>query len=111
MNTPLSRRAFTRLAAAPIALALTGAEAAAASPAPTEPVPVAPAMRRAAVHFDQVVSHRGGYVWSYLPDLSACWGELEARRSMCWIQPPGTPSVGHSLLDAYHATGAEECYR
>ncbi len=30
---------------------------------------------------------------------------------MCWIQPPGTPSVGHSLLDAYHATGDEACYR
>jgi hypothetical protein len=30
---------------------------------------------------------------------------MEAKRTMCCVQPPGTPSVGHSLLDAYHDTG------
>ena len=30
---------------------------------------------------------------------------------MCWIQPPGTPSVGHVYLDAYHATGDERYYQ
>ena len=36
---------------------------------------------------------------------------MEAKRTMCWIQPPGTPSVGHSFLDAYHATGDELFYQ
>ncbi|MEU2491693.1 hypothetical protein [Streptomyces sp. NPDC007883] len=57
------------------------------------------------------VSYRGAYVWSYLPELSVTWGETEARRTMCWVQPPGTPSVGHGLLDAYHATGDETFLR
>lgn len=56
------------------------------------------------------VSYRGGFVWSYLPDFSRQWGELEARRSMIWIQPPGTASVGHLFLDAYHATADEFYY-
>ena len=30
---------------------------------------------------------------------------------MIWIQPPGTPSMGHLFLDAYHATGDEYYYR
>lgn len=56
-------------------------------------------------------SYRGGFVWSYLPDFSRQWGELEAYRSMIWLQPPGTATVGHLLLDAYHATGDEYYYR
>lgn len=57
------------------------------------------------------VSYQGGFVWSYLSDFSRQWGELEARRSMIWLQPPGTATVGHVLLDAYHATGDEYYYR
>ncbi|GAA3809145.1 pectate lyase [Sphaerisporangium flaviroseum] len=60
---------------------------------------------------DRHLSYRGGYVWNYLPDLSVTWGEMAAKRTMCWVQPPGTPSVGHSMLDAYHATGDEAFYR
>ena len=30
---------------------------------------------------------------------------------MIWIQPPGTPTMGHLFLDAYHATGDEYYYR
>jgi PelA/Pel-15E family pectate lyase len=56
------------------------------------------------------VSYRGGFVWSYLPDFSRQWGELEATRTMIWIQPPGTSSVGHLFLDAYHATKDEYYY-
>ena len=56
------------------------------------------------------VSYNGGFVWEYLPDLSRSWGELEAKRTMAWIQPPGTPDVGHLLLDVYHATGDEYYY-
>lgn len=69
------------------------------------------AMKRAAVYMDEQVSYRGGYVWQYLPDLSLSWGEMEAKRSMCWIQPPGTPTAGHALLDAYHATADERYYQ
>lgn len=69
------------------------------------------AMKRAAEYMDQEVSYKGGYVWAYLPDLSTTWGEMEAKRTMCWIQPPGTPTVAHSMLDAYHATGDEPFYK
>ena len=69
------------------------------------------AMKRAVRYMDRRVSYRGAYVWGYLPDLSLSWGEMEAKRSMCWIQPPGTPSMAHALLDAYHATGDESFYR
>jgi hypothetical protein len=68
------------------------------------------AMRRAAKFMNETVSYRGGYVWQYLPDLSVTWGEMEAKRTMCWIQPPGTPTAGHAFLDAHHATGEEHYY-
>lgn len=64
------------------------------------------AMRNAATFMDQKVSTRGAYVWSYLAsNRNTCWGEMEAYPTMAWMQPTGTPSVGHCLLDAYHATG------
>ena len=69
------------------------------------------ALRDAVRFMDEQVSYRGGYVWAYLPDLSVTWGEMEAKRTMCWIQPPGTPTAGHAFLDAYHATGDETFYR
>ena len=69
------------------------------------------AMKRATTFMVEKVSTEGGYVWTYLPDLSRRWGEVEARRTMIWIQPPGTPSMGHLFLDAYHATGDEYYYR
>ena len=69
------------------------------------------AMRRATEYMMDSVSHEGAFVWNYLPDKSRRWGELEATSpTMVWIQPPGTPSVGHLLLDAYHATGDEYYY-
>lgn len=69
------------------------------------------AMRRAAEYMMDSVSNEGAFVWSYLPDRSRMWGELEAPyRSLVWIQPPGTPSVGHLMLDAYHATDDEYYY-
>ena len=67
-------------------------------------------MKRATVFMVEKVSTSGGYVWSYLPDMSRRWGELEARDSMIWIQPPGTATMGHLFLDAYHATGDEYYY-
>ncbi len=69
------------------------------------------AMKRATTFMVEKASTGGGYVWSYLPDFSRRWGELEARPTMVWIQPPGTSSMGHLFLDAYHATGDEYYYR
>jgi len=73
--------------------------------------PVIAAMKRATLFMVDKVAYKGGYVWSYLPDLSRRWGEMEARPTMIWIQPPGTPSMGHLFLDAYHATGDDYYYR
>src|SRR6476646_157404 len=57
------------------------------------------------------VSTNGGYVWYYLPDLSRRWGEMEAYKTMVWVQDAGTVGVGHTLLDAYEATGNEYFYQ
>lgn len=67
-------------------------------------------MRTATEFLMNNVSYKGGFVWNYLPDLSRRWGELEAYPTMAWVQPPGTPSIGHLLLDAYHATNDEFYY-
>src|SRR5574344_1230830 len=67
-------------------------------------------MKSATRYMMDVASYKGGFVWSYLPDCSRSWGELEAKRTMAWIQPPGTPAVGHLMLDAYHATKDEYYY-
>jgi PelA/Pel-15E family pectate lyase len=63
------------------------------------------AMKNATRYMVETVSTNGGYVWGYLPDLSRRWGEMEAYYTMIWMQPPGTTSMGHLFLDAYHATG------
>ena len=69
------------------------------------------AMHRATAFMMDSISYRGAFVWSYLPDRSRQWGEIEAPyRTMVWIQAPSTPSVGHLMLDAYHATGDEYYY-
>jgi PelA/Pel-15E family pectate lyase len=59
----------------------------------------------------EVVSTNGGYLWNYLPDLSRRWGEMEAYKTMIWIQHPGTVSMGHLFLDAYKITGDEYYYQ
>ncbi len=69
------------------------------------------AMQRATRFMVEKVAYRGGYLWNYLPDFSRRWGEMEARETMIWLQPPGTSSMGHVFLDAYHATGDEYYYR
>lgn len=69
------------------------------------------AMKRATRFMTDTVAYKGGYVWSYLPDFSRLWGEMEARRTMLWVQPPGTATMGHAYLDAYHATGDEQFWQ
>jgi PelA/Pel-15E family pectate lyase len=68
-------------------------------------------MKRATTFMVEKVSYKGGYVWSYLPDFSRQWGEMEARRTMIWMQAPGTSEMGELFLDAYHATGDEYYYQ
>lgn len=63
------------------------------------------AMSRAAGFMMDTLSHRGGFVWKYSRDLSERYGELKARDSMIWVEPPGTPTVGMMWLDAYQLTG------
>ncbi len=97
-------------------LALAGAclVAMAGTAAAQSQVPAAEAqaaMKRATQFMVEKVSYRGGYLWNYLPDMSRRWGEMEARETMIWLQPPGTSSMGHVFLDAYHATGDEYYYR
>lgn len=67
-------------------------------------------MKRATSFMVEDVSTNGGYVWSYLPDRSRRWGEIEANPSMIWVQPPGTATMGHVFLDSYHASGDEYYY-
>jgi PelA/Pel-15E family pectate lyase len=67
-------------------------------------------MLRATRYMLDSVSTNGGYVWYYLPDLSRRWGEMEAYKTMVWVQDGGTVNVGHMLLDAYHATRNEYFY-
>ncbi|RZJ01444.1 MAG: pectate lyase [Brevundimonas sp.] len=67
-------------------------------------------MKRATRFMVDEASVGGGYVWSALPDFSRRWGELEAAPTMIWVQPPGTATMGHLFLDAYHATRDETYY-
>lgn len=73
--------------------------------APTEAETVRRTMRRATRFMTGRVAVNGGYVWSYLPDLSRRWGELEAYDTQVWVQPQGTGTMGHLFLDAWRATG------
>ena len=68
------------------------------------------AMLGATKYMVDSVSTQGGYVWYYLPDLSRRWGEMEAYKTMVWVQD-GTVSVGHMLLDAYDVTQNEYFYK
>ena len=68
-------------------------------------------MLRATRYMVEKVSTNGGYVWYYLPDFSRRWGEMEAYKTMIWIQSPGTVSMGHLFIDAYRATGDEYYYQ
>jgi PelA/Pel-15E family pectate lyase len=68
-------------------------------------------MRRATRFMVEDLATNGGYVWSYLPDRSRRWGEIEATPTMIWVQPPGTATMGNLYLDAYHATGDEYYYK
>ncbi|MGE4587425.1 MAG: pectate lyase [Mangrovibacterium sp.] len=69
------------------------------------------AMLKATRYMVEEVSTRGGYLWYYLPDFSRQWGEMEAYKTMIWLQNPGTISMGQLFLDAYRTTGNEYYYQ
>ena len=50
------------------------------------------AMKRATTFMVEKVAYKGGYVWSYLPDLSRRWGEMEAR-----ADDDLDPAAGHAV--------------
>jgi len=94
-------------------LAGVAAVAMMASPAQAAPsrTEILSTMKRAAQFMVEKASTKGGYVWSYLPDMSRRWGEMEAYPTMVWVQPPGTGTMGDLFLDAYHATGDDYYYQ
>lgn len=61
------------------------------------------AMMKATRFMVDSVSYHGGYLWNYSPDFSRCWGELEAKPSMIWIEA-GTPAMGETFLNAFQVT-------
>src|SRR5690606_21370257 len=67
-------------------------------------------MRRATEYMVEQVADRGGYVWTYLPEGTRRWGEMEAEPGMIWVQAPGTATMGHLFLDAFNATGDDYYY-
>ncbi|MFC1573623.1 pectate lyase [Candidatus Latescibacterota bacterium] len=63
------------------------------------------AVKKGAEFMAEKASVRGGYVYAYTEDLSKQWGEIPARKTQIWTQPPGTPTVGMMYLEAYRITG------
>lgn len=76
--------------------------------AEVSPADAKQAIKRATRFFTDEVSTEGGYLWTYSEDLSLREGEDRATKSMIWLQPPGTPTVGEAFLSAYQKTG-EPC--
>jgi len=63
------------------------------------------AMKKATEFMMNTVSYNGGFVWYYAADMSEQWGEVPSRRTMIWVQDPGTVGVGRMFLEAYKKTG------
>ena len=103
----ISRRHLLGSAAA-LSVAMQFSPAFAATPGREQ---ILQTMHRATRFMVEDLATNGGYVWSYLPDRSRRWGEIEATPTMIWVQPPGTATMGHLYLDAYHATGDEYYYQ
>lgn len=111
-NTALSRRGVLAAGAASLALGLGPrvVQAGQGEGPAVDRAAILATMKRATRFMTDTVAVGDGYVWSYTPDFSRRWGELEAYPSMIWVQPPGTATMGHLFLDAYHATGDEDYY-
>ncbi len=55
------------------------------------------------------VGYEGAYLWRYSADLTAQEGEGTATKTSGWTQPPGTPTIGESYLDAWRLSGEDDC--
>lgn len=62
-------------------------------------------LRKAIEFYCEHVATEGGYLWKYSADLSLREGENVADAQTVWVQPPGTPTIGLTLLKAYRVTG------
>jgi len=101
MKRNTHRNLFTLVTLVTLCLAVTGA------PADPKGKDVLEAMHTASDFMMNTVSFNGGFVWKYSADLSEQWGEVPARRTMIWVQDPGTVGVGRMFLNAYKTTGDE----
>lgn len=63
------------------------------------------AMLRAVKFYSERVAAHGGYVYRYSDDLKKREGEGATALDTVWVQPPGTPTVGTALVEAYVRTG------
>jgi hypothetical protein len=63
------------------------------------------------IEFFHSINIQGGYVYFYTTDLKERWGEGETDDSTIEVQPPGTPAVGLSFLNAYKVTGDQSFLR
>ncbi len=61
-------------------------------------------IKRASVFFRSKAASHGGYVYYYAPDFSWRRGEGKATEDQVWVQRPGTPAVGLTMLRAYEIT-------
>jgi len=64
-----------------------------------------------ATGFFTSISTNGGWVGIYSLDLKQRWGEAlyeKAKATQIWVQPPGTPTVGKTLLRAFRVTGDKQ---
>ncbi|MDR2115877.1 MAG: pectic acid lyase, partial [Planctomycetaceae bacterium] len=62
-------------------------------------------LRKSVEFYRKHVATEGGYLWKYSADLSLREGENVADAQTVWVQPPGTPTIGLTLLKAYRVTG------
>ncbi|QGY45204.1 hypothetical protein GM418_16440 [Maribellus comscasis] len=56
------------------------------------------------ITFMQTLAIEGGYVYNYTLDGKEKWGEGKTDDRTIEVQPPGTPAVGMSFLEAYRIT-------
>ena len=66
-------------------------------------------LKKAVTFFHRHVAVEGGYVYKYSADLKLREGEGKAEPRTIWVQPPGTPSVGMAMLEAYERTSEPAC--
>ncbi len=103
-HRPYSQFVFSRVWAMSVLVSLIAAAQGFAEPPPS-PREAADALRKASTYLREKVSMRGGYLWTYAPDLSWQRGEVDATPKQVWVQPPGTPAVGMAFLHDYACTG------